>query len=252
MRPRFEGRVAVVTGAARGVGARSVELLVAEGARVVGGDVRVDDARTRLRKLGSAVRCVAADVSRVADCSRLVATAVDDFGGLDILFNNAGVTMRAPLDETTEEFWRRALDTNLASVFYCARAAAPHLRQRGGGAIVNNASINAIRGNFDLVAYSAAKAGVLGVTRALAVELAADAIRVNAICPGTIDTPMTDEYLLGVLDPKSERRRLEEKHPLGRLATVDDVANAALFLASDEASFITGVVLPVDGGRHMA
>ena len=127
----------------------------------------------------------------------------------------------------------------------------PALVRRGGGAIVNNASINAIRGNINLTAYSASKGAVVAMTRALATEFASYGVRVNAICPGAIDTPMMDEYLAGVEDPRVERRMLIGKHPLGRLATVDDVARAALFLASSDAAFITGVALPVDGGRHL-
>ena len=143
------------------------------------------------------------------------------------------------------------LEANLASVFRVARAAAPGLAETRG-ALVANASINALRGNVELVAYAAAKAGVLGVVRALAIELAPLGVRVNAVCPGTIDTPMTDEHLAAVADPDAVRAALVRKHPLGRLATADDVARAALFLGSADAAFVTGVALPVDGGRHVA
>jgi 3-oxoacyl-[acyl-carrier protein] reductase len=249
---RFAGHVAIVTGAARGVGGRAVELLVAEGARVVAADLRGDELAARFGGLAAQVRRVVADVSTTAGCEELVAEATEPFGGLDLVFANAGVTLRAPLDDTSDELWRQLIDANLASVFRAARAAVPALRARGGGAIVANASINALKGNLDLVAYSAAKAGVLGVVRALALELAPDRIRVNAVCPGTIDTPMTDEDLSRTADPEAARAAVVRKHPLGRLASADEVARAALFLGSSDAAFITGVALPVDGGRHIA
>jgi 3-oxoacyl-[acyl-carrier protein] reductase len=248
---RFDGRVAIVTGAASGVGARAVELLVAEGASVAAADLQAAAMRERFAAHGERVLCLEADVSRSEDCDRIAAEAAATFGGLDVLFANAGVTIRAPLDETTDELWRHLVDTNLASVFRCARAAVPALKARGGGAIVCNASINSLRGNQGLVAYAAAKTGVLGVTRALAVELAPAQIRVNAVCPGTVDTAMTDEYLDTVADREAALRELIAKHPLGRLGTADEVARAALFLASDDAAFVTGVALPVDGGRHI-
>jgi NAD(P)-dependent dehydrogenase (short-subunit alcohol dehydrogenase family) len=248
---RFAGRVAIVTGAARGVGGRAVELLLDEGACVVVADRLGDELVARFGGDDRA-RCVAADAASASDTERLVAEATDAFGGLDFLFANAGITIRSPLADTTDEVWQRVIDANLASVFLAARAAAPALRARRGGAIVANASINSLKGNVDLVAYSAAKAGVLGIVRALARELAPDGIRVNAVCPGTIDTAMTDEYLASVADPDAERAALMRKHPLGRLATADDVARAALFLGSPDAEFVTGVALPVDGGRHIA
>jgi 3-oxoacyl-[acyl-carrier protein] reductase len=247
---RFTGRVAIVTGAARGVGGRAVELLVEEGACVVAADLRGDELAARFG--GARVRCLSADATSTADCERLVAEATDAYGGLDVFFANAGITVRLPLEETTDDRWQQVIDSNLASVFRAARAAAPALRERGGGAIVANASINALKGNLDLAAYSAAKAGVLGIVRALALELAPAGVRVNAVCPGTVDTPMTDEHLAEVADPDAELAALVRKHPLGRLATADDVARAALFLASPDAAFITGVALPVDGGRHIA
>jgi NAD(P)-dependent dehydrogenase (short-subunit alcohol dehydrogenase family) len=248
---RFDGRVAIVTGAARGVGRRAAELFIEEGAVVVAGDRLVDELAEAFQEAGSCLVPVEADVRRRDQCEFLVKTAIERFERLDVLFNNAGVTLRGPVEETSDAVWEEALETNLRSVFLCCRAAIPQMRRQGSGAIVNNASINAIRGNAFLTAYSAAKGGVVALTRALATELAAAGIRVNALCPGTIDTPMTAEYLSAADDPDAAREALVRKHPLGRLATSEDVARAALFLASDDAAFITGVALPVDGGRHL-
>jgi NAD(P)-dependent dehydrogenase (short-subunit alcohol dehydrogenase family) len=240
-----------VTGAARGVGRRAVELLLEEGARVVAGDRRVDELNETLRDAGRQVVAVEVDMRRPEQCGQLVSTALERFGRIDALFNNAGITLRHAIEETTDAVWDELLETNLRGTFHCCRAAIPAMRSQGHGAIVNNASINAIRGNVHLTAYSAAKGGVVAMTRALAAELAPAGIRVNALCPGTLDTAMTDEYLDTVADPAAARAALIAKHPIGRLGTADDVARAALFLASDEAAFITGVALPVDGGRHL-
>ncbi len=248
---RFVDHVVVVTGAARGVGKRAAELFLEDGAYLVVADRLGDELREAFANAGGRSEVVEGDLADERVCQAVVDAAISRFGGVDVLFNNAGVTVRCPAVDTTEEILETVLGSNLRSAFYCCRAALPALVRRGGGAIVNNASINAIRGNVNLTAYSASKGAVVAMTRALATELASYGVRVNAICPGAIDTPMMDEYLAGVEDPRAERRMLIGKHPLGRLATVDDVARAALFLASSDAAFITGVALPVDGGRHL-
>ena len=248
---RFVGRVVVVTGAARGVGRRAAEMFLEEGAHVVAADRRGDELREAFANARDRSELVEGDLADERVCQAVVDAAIGRFGGVDVLFNNAGVTVRCPAVDTTDEIWEAVLGSNLRSAFYCCRAALPALVRRGGGAIVNNASINAIRGNVNLTAYSASKGAVVAMTRALATEFAPSGVRVNAICPGAIDTPMMDEYLASVGNPTAERSMLIGKHPLGRLATADDVARAALFLASSDAAFITGVVLPVDGGRHL-
>lgn len=249
-RGRFAGRVVVVTGAARGVGRRSVELFLDEGAQVVAVDQHGLELATLWNEAGDRVERVTADISTIDGCEAAIATASERYGRLDVLFNNGGITVRAPLEATSDALWSEVLDTNLRSAFVCSRSAIPLLKQ-SHGVIVNNASINAIRGNLDLAAYSAAKGGLVAMTRALATEFATDGIRVNAICPGTLTTPMTDEYLETSDDQAGLMQALIRKHPLGRLGSADDVAHAALFLASDESAFITGVTLPVDGGRHL-
>jgi 3-oxoacyl-[acyl-carrier protein] reductase len=249
-RGRLRDKVALVTGAASGVGEAAVRLFVEEGALVVGGDRR-GQALPSMPSEDERLALVEADVRVQADCDRLVAEAVGRFGGIDILFNNAGVTVRGTIEETDDETWDAAVDVNLRGAFRLCRAVVPHMRARGRGSIVNNASIAALRGVPGAVAYSAAKGGMLALTRALAVDLAPAMIRVNAVCPGVIDSPMTWQHLNTLADPEAERAKLAAKHPLARFATPVEVAYAALFLASDEAAFITGAALPVDGGRHI-
>ena len=244
------GKVAIVTGAAMGIGARTTELLAQAKAEVVAGDIAYDVLEARFQGFENVCTC-RADVRRTPDCEALASAANDLHGRVDILINNAGISVRAPVADTTDELWNDTLQTNLASAFYMARAVVPTMQARGGGAIVNIASINAIRGNLGLTAYAASKGGMTAMTRVMAMELAPDNIRVNALCPGAVDTPMNDQYLASVADPAATMEMLVAKHPLRRIATADDVAWAALFLASDRASFITGVSLPVDGGRHL-
>lgn len=241
----------MVTGAARGVGRAALHLFAAEGAKVVGTDLLGEELESHARPLGDAARVLAGDLRSQSDVDGVVELAHEAFGGIDVVFNNAGVTIRRPVTDTDNETWETALEINLRSAFWLIRAASPRMITRRSGSIINNASINAMRGNVDLAAYSAAKGGLVALTRAVATELAPHGIRVNALCPGTVESPMTDEYLAGVDSADELRRALVAKHPLGRLASVDDIARAALFLASDEAAFITGVALPVDGGRHL-
>jgi NAD(P)-dependent dehydrogenase (short-subunit alcohol dehydrogenase family) len=251
-RGRLSGKVAIITGAASGVGAAATRLFVEQGARVVAGDVREQALRREHDPATDDLALVGADVRRQDDCDRLVAAALERYGALHVLFNNAGVTVLGGIDETDDERWRTAVDVNLRAVVRLCRAAVPELRRAGGGAVVNNASITAIRGIAGALAYSTAKGGVTALTRSLAIELAPDLIRVNAICPGAIDSPMTHERFAAAPNSTAAIAALTAKHPLGRLASTEDVAYAALFLASEEAAFITGVSLPVDGGRHAA
>lgn len=248
---RFEGQVAIVTGAAGGIGAATVERLLGGGARVLACDVDGDRLGERWAGAPTGLQLVATDLREPAAAERVVGAALEHFGALDALINNAGVTIRAPLADTTDELWEAILSINLVAAFRLTRAAVGALRERGGGAIVNVASINALRGNLDLSAYSASKAGLLGLTRALAVELAPDDIRVNAVCPGAVETPMLDEYLDTVADVAAVRTALAARHPLGRTATADEVGDTVAFLASAEARYLTGVAIPVDGGRHI-
>src|SRR5262249_23511436 len=187
---------------------------------------------------------VVADVSRRDGAEALVRVAESSFGGLDVLFNNAGIERSGTVVDTTDELWHEVLDVNLKSVFLCCRAAIPAMLTRGG-AIVNNASINGIRGNTQLAAYQASKGGVVALTYSIAIDYAARGIRCNAVCPGTIQTPMVGTRTPEVL------QAMIAKHPLGRIGQPEEVAWLACFLASDRASFLTGLAVPVAGGRDI-
>jgi NAD(P)-dependent dehydrogenase (short-subunit alcohol dehydrogenase family) len=248
---RFNGEVAVVTGAGSGVGLVSIHLFLEAGCRVVA-TARRQDQLTMLGAISSSsVLPVELDVTSPEGWQRIVAATLDRFGGINILFNNAGITERAEILETSLDFWERVIRTNLTSVFLGCKSVIPAMLKSGGGAIVNHASINAIQGNVNLVAYSASKGGVAAMTRALAVDYATRGIRVNCICSAAIDTPMTRDYLATVDDPEGARDSIINKHPIGRMATAEEIASVAVFLASREASYMTGVSIPVDGGRSI-
>jgi NAD(P)-dependent dehydrogenase (short-subunit alcohol dehydrogenase family) len=230
-------------------------LFASEGASVIANVFQSDEAgalEEGARGLPGRLIAVQGDMSCDADIQLVVAEAVRDFGGLDILFNNAGIEMSATVAETSDESWQQLIDINLKSVFLCCRRAVPEMLKRGSGSIVNNASINAIRGNHRLVAYSASKGGISAMTRAMALDYASSGIRVNCVCPATIrNTKMFNKVLARIEDPAKHVDYMLAKHPMGRLGNPEEVAYAVLFLASDEASFITGVELPIDGGRSI-
>lgn len=238
----LENKVAIITGAASGIGRAAVSVFVGEGARVVAGDIspRVEG----LAEPGRVVPVVA-DVARREGAEALVRAAESAFGALDVLFNNAGIERLATVVDTTEELWHEVLDANLKSVYLCSKYAIPAMVKRGGGAIVNNASINGIRGNTTLAAYQASKGGVVALTYSIAIDYAPRGIRCNAVCPGTIDTPMVHTRT------PAEIELMKAKHPLGRIGRPEEVAWVACFLASDRASFLTGLAVPVAGGRHI-
>lgn len=244
---RFAGEVALVTGAGSGVGLASAARFAAEGCRVVA-TVETEADRAALAGVPVAFSAVL-DVRRTDDWARVIGETEAKFGAVDILFNNAGVTIRGDLVATDRDRWDEALLVNLTSVYLGCRAVIAGMLAKGRGAIVNNASINGIRGNTGLVAYSAAKGGVVAMTRSLALDYADRGIRVNCLCPAAIDTRMTQDYLATVVDRAAAEAAIVAKHPIGRMASAEEVAAVAVFLASADAAYLTGVSLPVDGGR---
>jgi NAD(P)-dependent dehydrogenase (short-subunit alcohol dehydrogenase family) len=250
---RFEGKIAIVTGAAGGIGQAIAARLAREGASVLLADLNETGAAVAasLSGAGLTVDFLRVDITSADDCAALVQGAVDRWGGLDLLVNNAGIGAGALLPALEEATFDAVVDVNLKGVFLCSRAAWPAFRDRGGGVIVNMASLAGMIGGMGMSAYASSKAGVIQLTRVLAVEGAPCRIRVNALCPAWIDTPMVQSFLTGMGSAEEFlRRRLKASIPFNRFGTPEEVAAAALFLASDEASFITGVALPVDGGAQ--
>ena len=250
---RLDKRVAIVTGAASGIGAGIAELFSAAGAAVVLFDINGEGVlgmERKLRQAGQAL-AVAGDVSREEDVKGAVEQAVHTFGGLDILVNNAGVEMPGTVVDMTSSDWDRQLNVNLKGVFLFSKYAIPHLRGRRG-AIVNISSVHAFASYEGTAAYDASKAGMLGLTRAMALDHGREGIRVNAICPGYIDTPMLISPGPAQTDTAAAMQQILSVHRLGRIGTPRDVADAALFLVSDAASFISGSVLVVDGAMTVA
>ena len=244
---RLAGKVAVVTGGGSGFGAAMVELFAREGARVVVADIDGEAAeRVAAGVLGAVA--VRADVTREEDTRRMVEGATGGLGGFDILVNNAGVShWNQKLTEVSEDDFDRVHAVNVKSLFWAARHAVPALAARGSGAIVNTASTAGLRPRPGLCWYNGSKGACILITKSMAVELAPLKIRVNALCPVAGETPLLAHFLGG--DTPENRARFVGTVPLGRLSTPEDVAQAALWLASDEAGFITGVALEVDGGR---
>ena len=249
---RLEGKTAIVTGGGAGFGEGICRRFAAEGARVVVNDVNEQDGRRvehAIRDAGGEARFVYADVSSDADTGRLVGEAVDAYGGLDIMVNNAGVPQRnQPMENVTEDEFDRIYAVNVKAIYWSAKHTVPLMREAGGGCIIHTASTAAISPRPGLVWYNGSKGAVNTITRSMAIELAPDRIRVNAVCPVAGETQMLGEFLGGEVTPEMHAK-FTSTVPLGRLSQPADIANAVLFLASADAGFLTGVCLPVDGGR---
>jgi len=245
---RLEGKVALVTGGASGFGLGIVETFVREGARVAVVDINAQAAEIAVGRLGSSAIPLAADVSKGSDVAHAVHKTVSEFGRLDVIVNNAGITHRnRPMLEVEEEEFDRIFAVNVKSIYHFARAGVPHMRSQGGGVIINVGSTAGLRPRPGLTWYNGTKGAVHVMTKSMAVELAPDKIRVCALAPVAGETPLLATFMGE--DTPEKRQQFVGTIPLGRFSRPDDIANAALFLASDEASLITGVVLEVDGGR---
>jgi len=246
----LESRIAIVTGGGSGIGRAISRLYAAEGAKVVIGDIKADGEVTveDIRKHGDDAIFVRTDVRDPSQVRRLLDVAVEKYGGIDIVCNNAGIELVRRLVDTTEEEWDMVINTNLRSSFLVSKYALPRMIRKGKGVIINIASQLGLVGFENLTVYCASKGGLILLTKAMALEYAKHGIRVNCICPGAIDTPMLEREVKLMEDPDEARRMFVSKHPLGRLGTPEEIAQAALFLASDRASFITGESLVVDGG----
>ena len=247
---RLQGKVAVVTGAASGFGEGIARLFAREGARLVITDLNQAGLDRVAGEIGGEVRTVAGDVSRGPDVQRMVDAAVQQFGGLDVVVNNAGTTHRnQPMLNVDEAAFDRVYAVNVKSIYWMAKAAVPVLRRQGrGGSIINIASTAGIRPRPGLVWYNGSKGAVNTITQAMAIELGPENIRVNAVCPVIAATGLLTEFM-GAPDTPENRARFVGTIPLGRMSTPADIANACVWLAEDASSFITGVLLPVDGGR---
>lgn len=240
-----------MTGAAAGIGKATAVLLAKEGARVVIADVDEERGKETQGLIGEAegeALFVRTDVSRGEDVEAAVDAAVESFGRLDVLHNNAGIALGASVVETSEELWHRVLEVNLGGVYRGCRYAIPHMIRGGGGSIVNSGSVQGLRGFAGWAAYAATKGGIAALTRQVALEYAGQGIRVNCVAPGTILTPLNEKVFAEAEDPEALKEKWNRMHPVGRFGQPEEVAEAVLFLASDASSFITGQTLVVDGG----
>lgn len=251
MAGRLAGKVALITGAASGQGRAASLLFAQEGAKVVVADVQVEGGEETVRLVcerGGEAAFIATDVSRAADIEKAVRCAVDTYGQLNVLYNNAAVLHRkdAFVVNLEEDTWDQVIAINLKGVYLGCKYAIPELIKAGSGSIINTSSLAGLLGMGNAHAYTAAKGGVISLTRAVAIAYASQKVRCNVICPGAVDTPMMAHVLHGT--NLELRQRYERGHPIGRLGTPEDIASLALYLASDESSWVTGSVFTIDGG----
>ncbi len=249
MAGQLEGKVSLITGGGSGIGKASALAFAREGSKVVVADVNVEGGDETVRLIqdtGGEATFVRADVSNAGDVSAMVSHAVQTYNRLDCAFNNAGISGgRGRIHEYTEDDWSRVLDINLTGVWLCMKYEIIQMLNQGGGAIVNTASVMGLVGGSRSPAYGATKHGVVGLTKTGAVDYAQESIRINAVCPGYIRTPMIEQGILS--DPVAEER-VVSRHPMHRLGTPEEIAEAVVWLCSDAASFVTGTAMTVDGG----
>jgi len=253
---RLKNKIAIVTGSASGIGKAIAERFAEEGARVAIADLDLSAATKTAEKIGPSAFAVQVDVGQMASVQAMVEKVKTSLGSLDILVNNAGVSYIVPFHECTEELWDKTIRVNLRGAFNCCRTVIKDMLERKNGVIVNMSSQSGKAGNSQYTAYCASKFAIIGLTQSMAVEYAKSGIRVNALCPGVVFTPLWNNMIADYakkrdMKPEEVRPYLESKIPMGRLCSEQDVANAAVFLASDEAPYITGQSINLSGGAIM-
>ena len=251
---KLDHKVAIITGAAAGIGEASARLFAQQGARLVLGDrdrEGLEKLTGELEAAGTIVLDTAGDVSDGSVCKSIIARVMTQFGRLDILFNNAGIVIDGSLVECTESEWQKTMDVNLKSMYLLCREAVPVMVRQGGGSIINMSSVAGPTGVASRGAYSVSKAGVIGLTKSLAMDFVKDGIRVNCICPGTVDTPSLRGRIARASDPEGARKAFIARQPMGRLGRPEEIAALALFLASDDSKYMTGQAIFMDGGMKL-
>ena len=246
---RLKDKVAIITGSAKGIGKGCALVFAEEGATLVVVDIDAKAGSETVKQIeskGRQARFFKTDVSDSGQVQAMISQVVRDFGRIDVMFNNAGYHISKHVEETSEEEWDYIIDTNLKSVFLCSKYAIPHLRKTRG-CILNMSSMVGLVGQSNAGAYSASKGGIVAMTKGMALDYAGDGIRVNCICPGWVETPLVEDWFAQQDDAEKAREYIYSVHPLGRIASMEEVGRAALFLASADASFVTGIALPIDG-----
>jgi NAD(P)-dependent dehydrogenase (short-subunit alcohol dehydrogenase family) len=247
----LSNKVAIVTGGAKGIGLASAECMLRQGAEVMIVDWSGDAASTAVKSLtalSKGVDSLVADISNAADVEKAIQATVDRFGGIDFLVNNAGIQTFGDPVTTTEEVWDKTMNVNLKGHWLMSKYAIPEMLKRGKGSIVNVSSVQGLASQKNVVAYSTSKHAMVGLTRSMAVDMASRNVRVNCVCPGTVNTPMIQGIIELDADPDKLKKILDKMHPLGRIAQPSEIGEVIAFLASDRASFMTGSIVVVDGG----